>query len=73
MSTNDKHKKIPDHAVEGEGSYAAAEQYNRETQAAAADKQATAKAAREAADALDSAEGAELKAAEKAAAQGETD
>lgn len=52
-------------AVEGEGSYTASKQYNDETSAAAADKQATKAAAREAADALDGPEAEDLERARR--------
>lgn len=58
----------PVDGVQGEGDYQASEAYNRETTEAARDRDAIAKGAREAADALDSAEGPALEAARRESA-----
>jgi hypothetical protein len=54
--------------VQGEGDYQAGKAYNDETSEAAKDKAAIASAARDAADALDGPEAADLEAARKATA-----
>ena len=59
----------PADSVQGEGDYQAGEAYNRETSEAARDKDAIAQGAREAAEALDSAEGEELEAARRESAE----